>query len=89
MENHVANGDAHISHRLVRVGNAQVTMENQVVNGEGPISDRLARAANSQDRGRQFYLFFERYSWISLNFYLTFPQQWFKELYTLHVWSEI
>ncbi|PWA57818.1 hypothetical protein CTI12_AA405690 [Artemisia annua] len=42
-------------------------MDNNVVNGNASISDRLARVANSQDRGRQFYLFFERYRFINLS----------------------
>ena len=36
-------------------------------NGATPISDRLARVANTQDRGRQFFLFFERYRFILLS----------------------
>ncbi|PWA97315.1 general regulatory factor 9 [Artemisia annua] len=40
---------------------------NHPANGNTPISDRLARVANTQDRGRQFYLFFERYRFILLN----------------------
>ncbi|PWA97445.1 hypothetical protein CTI12_AA029350 [Artemisia annua] len=67
MENNVANGDAHVSHRLAGVTNSQITIENHVANGDGSITDRLARVANSQDRGRQFYLFFERYRFILLN----------------------
>ncbi|PWA60947.1 hypothetical protein CTI12_AA377970 [Artemisia annua] len=47
--------------------NISITTENHVANGHASISDRLARVANSQDRGRQFYLFFERYRFILLN----------------------
>ncbi|PWA42866.1 hypothetical protein CTI12_AA456520 [Artemisia annua] len=52
MENHVANGDAHISHRLVRVANSQLTMENQVANGDGPISDRFIHLNGLRDDRR-------------------------------------
>ncbi|PWA94503.1 hypothetical protein CTI12_AA060260 [Artemisia annua] len=42
-------------------------MNNHLANGSTSISDRLARVANSQDRGRQFFLFFERYRFILLS----------------------
>ena len=40
---------------------------NRIASNNASITDRLARIANSQDRGRQFYLFFERYRFILLN----------------------
>ncbi|PWA61430.1 hypothetical protein CTI12_AA168150 [Artemisia annua] len=54
MDNHMGNGNTSITDRLVGNGNTS-------------ISDRLARIANSQDRGRQFYLFFERHRFILLS----------------------
>ena len=42
-------------------------MENHIGSGGTPISDRLARVANTQDRGRPFFLFFERCRFIILS----------------------
>ena len=55
---HVANG--FVSHST----NAGI---NRATTTSMSISARLARVANTQDRGRQFYLFFERYRFILLN----------------------
>ena len=55
---HVANG--FVSHST----NAGI---NRATTTSVSISARLARVANTQDRGRQFYLFFERYRFILLN----------------------
>ena len=49
------------------VNHAANVNQSQAVNRSLSISDRLARAANSQDRGRQLYLFFERYRFLLLN----------------------
>ncbi|PWA43727.1 hypothetical protein CTI12_AA533060 [Artemisia annua] len=59
----VGNGDVNRTANG-NLSNGSVT---RLGNGNLSISDRLARAANSQDRGRQFYLFFERYRFILLN----------------------
>ncbi|PWA71657.1 hypothetical protein CTI12_AA276260 [Artemisia annua] len=68
---HVANVAVSISERRYVVNGVvnQVANgnHNHVANSNLSISDRLARVANSQDRGRQFYLFFERYRFILLN----------------------
>lgn len=49
-------------------GHVAITdMNNHTVNGHVSITGRLARVANSNDRGRQFYLFFERFRFIFLN----------------------
>ncbi|PWA52064.1 hypothetical protein CTI12_AA356990 [Artemisia annua] len=42
-------------------------MDNHVGNGNTSISDRLAHIVNSQDRGKQFYLFFKRHRFILLS----------------------
>ncbi|PWA70271.1 hypothetical protein CTI12_AA291190 [Artemisia annua] len=41
-------------------------MNNHTMNGHVSITARLARLANSDDRGRQFFLFFERFRFIYL-----------------------
>ncbi|PWA65234.1 hypothetical protein CTI12_AA337320 [Artemisia annua] len=76
---HVANGNANrVANAGVSIGDTGYASNgivpripngnaNRVANGNLSISDRLARAANSQDKGRQFYLFFERYRFILLN----------------------
>ena len=54
------SGDSNVSH----IGNRN---PNQFGNGCESISDRLARVGNTLDKGKQFFLFFERYRFILLN----------------------
>ncbi|PWA40735.1 hypothetical protein CTI12_AA556880 [Artemisia annua] len=64
--NRVANGGSSVNDRVARVAYLEHG-GHHVANGGGSISDRLARVANSQDRARQFYLFFEHYRFVLLN----------------------
>ncbi|PWA79728.1 hypothetical protein CTI12_AA203030 [Artemisia annua] len=79
MANHISNGSVnHVASTNVSISDTPYASDgtvthvangnvNPVANDNLSISDRLARVANSQDRGRQFYLFFERYRFILLN----------------------
>lgn len=70
MNNHTVNGPASITDVTNHTVNGHVSitdMNNQTVNGHVSITGRLAHVANSNDRGSQFYLFFERFRFIFLN----------------------